>query len=216
MRSDLNCIILKTNDSADSAKDRYVDFLKPHLDTVIHINPLKFEFVNIDSIRDILGPFFTRQVDEPPYKSLILTSRQTVECLEKALIGSNDDCPNREPKPLNESISDCRGKLIVYCVGEATMDRFARFVARFGDQIQDKLIVRTGQKHGIEDQPHKQNGEYLGRLIESDFRSIPVEQRGGSKFALYPCSSIRKGDVATILTDSGNHPTLKPFIGVPT
>lgn len=217
----ISCIILKSRDSpdSDSVKDRYVEYLeeqqngKVSINKLVHINPIRFEHVNFEQVRAALGRFLLESdYLEMKFKSLILTSRQTVECLEEALFEGNGAS---EELLLNETVDcelmkslddDCRGRMIVYCVGDATLERFVKLVKRIKRvnlNIGEKLIVRVPSE--------KQNAQCLARLIEKDYLWLsekPDFRVFTRKYAFYPCSSIRRDEMARHLSDVGKKSNL--------
>lgn len=225
----LNCIILKSRDEAASSNvvDRYVDYLKSlensRLGRVVHVNPLRFERVNLEAIRSAIGEFLlapTSTRTRVRFKSLIVTSRQTVECIEEALLGEIAIEANPAAKAtitLSSSLDDLNdNKMIVYCVGDATLERFLKFVDRL-ERVNPgvgtaRLLVRTPDQlptAGLDE--HKQNAKCLARLIEADYqRSLQFStDRSSSVYAFYPCSSIRKDDLAKHLNDVGKYRFVK-------
>ena len=225
----MNCIILKSNDDESSktsmsSRDRYVDFLSSsshRLNRIVHINPLRFEYINEEKLKQTVEGLFGGNELKPTYKALILTSRQTVEAMERSLFGSLSTDLNSNSNPqinVSDSIQQSSGKLIVYCVGDSTRDRFLRFIWRvktssIDPNIADRIIVRTGEALGDESVPtqnHKQNAEYLSRVILNDYPMLMATRScdGGefsAKFAFYPCSTIRKDDLSKRLNEAGNY-----------
>lgn len=232
----LNCIILKSRDteaasSSAVTNDRYVDYLvekardfhenssnNHRLARVIHINPLRFEHVNLESIRDAIGSFFLESASDTnqlKFKCVIVTSRQTVECLEEALLGEAKVNVEDSPVVLSSTLEgNTTDKMIVYCVGDATLERFRKLVdrvRRVNPVVEARLVVRTPDQlvvsNSSSQQEHKQNAQYLARLIEADYRALPLleRQQFTATYAFYPCSSIRKDELARHLTDVGKN-----------
>jgi uroporphyrinogen-III synthase len=220
----LNVILLKSNDSPEnetnanesnrptSSEDRYVEFLRSSncsssFNVVEQLNVLKFEYCNADLLYDRLrAQVLDEQIstdDAITYECLIVTSRQTVEAIERAF-------ESRQTYSTKQSTSVQQEPLIVYCVGESTAARFNQLIDKLkaitGDEkIHERFKVKTPQvDHKLNDQvqhKHKQNSKELSKLILEDFleRNSLNKERKCKKYALYPCSSIRRDDLPTEL-----------------
>ena len=157
----INCILLKssdiTSDHCINNNDRYLTYLNENkqqatvvLNSIARFNPLKFEYINSGLLRVELGEFFLNRGSKLPYKCLILTSRQAIESIEMALYGEIDQTSDQADQigdDIQRSLDDNhRGKMIVYCVGESTLNRFVRFVnRRLADEHRYRFILRTGR-----------------------------------------------------------------------
>jgi uroporphyrinogen-III synthase len=199
LKRERNVIILKSNDNASQniSKDRYADYLNEHLDKQLncrieHVNLLKFTFINESELKKKL-------LGLSHYKCLILTSKQTIEAMENILKCEEfKRFTNSTPISSQVDLTDTnkvlfQNKLIVYCVGEATSNRFKQLKQK--TNLFDDCLIRvcTGGK---------QNAIELSKLIADDFEEINANMDAVQfkKYALYPCSSIRKDDLSIELT----------------
>ncbi|RNA00774.1 uroporphyrinogen-III synthase isoform X1 [Brachionus plicatilis] len=203
----MNVIVLKSNEP--STTDRYVDFLNaqnsPLVTHVHQINLLKFSFQNLDLLKSKLFTFFLDHTNYEHYvrecfKCLIITSRQTVESMQRAFdLTAHNDHPSVHTHSGLDNNSD---KLLVYCVGEATAHRFNQLVQsikKVNATVDSRLILRC-----VSD--HKQNARELFKLIKQDYELVRPNVRPTSdqfKYALYPCSKIRRDDLSNSLSESG-------------
>jgi uroporphyrinogen-III synthase len=233
----LNCILLKSSDEASDSSisdtpkkhsDRYLNFLNAHksvnLNKIVHINPLKFEYINSIALQKALGDFFLNGSHTLPYKCLILTSRQAIESIEMSLfaqIDENSSSASTNNYQLETALENHQQKMIVYCVGEATLNRFVQLLNRLKATCQDtslnsRLIVRTSDLLVENDEKlvasdallpnkHRQNAQQLAKLIVTDYQLIATNSAPSfrHKYALYPCSNIRKDEICAQLRASG-------------
>lgn len=199
LKRELNVILLKSNDttSPNISKDRYVEYLNEHLNKQLNyrveqMNLLKFTFINQSELkRKLLGL--------SSYKCLILTSKQTIEAIEnilkcdefKRFTSSAQINSQEDSTETGKTLFQC--KLIVYCVGEATSSRFKQLKQK--TNLFDDCLIR----HCSSD---KQNAMELSKLIVADFqdKKTNTDVTQFNKYALYPCSSIRKDDLSIELT----------------
>ena len=194
MNKNLNVILLKTNDahSADStpatgtstgSADRYVDYLKNEVNLsvkeIVQISLLSFVFTHeTELIEKLKSIFYAPHETTKPYSSLILTSKQTVEAIENALIKLSLTL---------DTVAKRESKLCVYCVGEATADKFRNLISQKRFEINPHLVeIKLTEKTS-------QNAKHLAKLViaESDPEHSSV---------FYPCSSIRKDELSEELT----------------
>jgi uroporphyrinogen-III synthase len=213
----LNVILLKSNENSDNEsnkqsgiEDRYVEFLKGSncsilFNLVEQINVLNFEYCNVDLIYESLSKhILDNQVSNAStYKCLIVTSRQTVETIERAF-------ENKQINLKSHSNNVHREQLIVYCVGESTATRFNQLIEKLkaitgNERIQERFEIKTPtldqRSNNQEQNKHKQNSKELSKLIIDDYlanRSLG-QVKEYTKYALYPCSSIRRDDLPTEL-----------------
>lgn len=235
----LNCILLKSSDEASDSSisdtqkkhsDRYLNFLNAHkpvnLNKIVHINPLKFEYINSNALRTAIGDFFLNGSHTLPYKCLILTSRQAIESIEMSLFAQIDEkssSTSTNNYQLETALENHQQKMIVYCVGEATLNRFVQLLNRLKATCQDtsldsRLIVRTSDLLVENDEKlvatddllpnkHRQNAQQLAKLIVTDYQLIATNSVSSPsfrhKYALYPCSNIRKDEMGAQLRASG-------------
>jgi uroporphyrinogen-III synthase len=219
----INVILLKTSDqSAKTVKDKYIEHLtnsdvSQKFKSVSQINLLQFEFCNLSAIHDNLADFLLSKNDEiitkflqTKYRSLILTSRQTVESIEAAfereleqVKGSNNHTALLEDSLL-QNLDLNESKLFVYCVGQATFSRFKEMLRRFKslNESVDKNVCIRSVSEG------KQNALELSRLIIQDKNNLfskngSISDDSSLQFAFYPCSSIRKDDLSIELNKNG-------------
>lgn len=211
MNSKHNLLLLKTSDSTQTnVNDRYIDFIQskkcPSINRIDQINLLRFEFINSDILNSKLtDPLLSNNFNS--FKSLILTSRQTVESIEKALEPHFKEVNSNQTEIIEfeENIENHKDKLIVYCVGDATVNRFKNLVKNLkilNKYLDKHLIIRTcSQDKSTDSNKHKQNAKELAKLIINDFNSIKLENSNSHKFvySFYPCSSIRKDDLSNEL-----------------
>lgn len=235
----LNIYLLKTSDhqqptpssskTKTNVNDRYIEYFKSQANfdqsnTNLHqINLLKFEFINSDNLSLKLADLFISNKYESylanNYKSLILTSRQTIESIENSLRHflqnlqnlQNLDLTSVDSKSteIDHDINKHEYKLIVYCVGDSTENRFRNLIQvlkLINPDIDKHLLIRTPSKLNNNESnkgEHKQNALELSKLVINDFESIQLGNKGpGFKYALYPCSSIRKDDLSNELKNS--------------
>lgn len=204
----MNVILLKSNDSSTS--DRYVEFLISQqsnlLKHVEQINLLKFSYQNLDLLKSKL---FTLLLENTNYadaffKCLILTSRQTVESIQHALnVTVGDNLPSVN---ISTRLENSQDKFLVYCVGESTAGRFKKLVQSLKKNnplLDERLVLRL-----VDDSTkteHKQNARELFKLIKQDYELIKLSlgpTRENFKYALYPCSKIRKDDLSKSLNEN--------------
>ncbi|CAF0726509.1 unnamed protein product [Brachionus calyciflorus] len=217
----MNVFLLKTNDSGQ--QDRYVEYIldrKTHehkaITHVEQINLLKFNFKNLDLIKSKLFMFFVEKNYEHYLndysKCLILTSRQTIESIQEALsevfinLEKDDSDSEQSTLYLETSLENHQNKLIVYCVGESTASRFKLFIKnlkQINPDLDRHLIIRLVSEPKKSE--YKQNACELSKLIAQDYESIKssLSFTDSFKYALYPCSSIRRDDLSKNLTQSG-------------
>lgn len=208
----MNVILLKSNDSSTS--DRYVDFLNAQHSTLLthveQINILKFSHQNLDQLKSKLFTFFLHTNYEQHltecYKCLIITSRQTVEAIQQSFELEMDhlDSP---PPIISTEMQNFQDKFIVYCVGEATANRFKKLVHSFkqiNPSVDSRLIVRCASD--TDKTEHQQNARQLFKLIQQDYELVKPNLKPTTdkfKYALYPCSKIRKDDLSKSLIMNG-------------
>lgn len=210
----MNVILLKSNDSTTS--DRYVDYLHAQhsslLKHVEQINLLKFSYQNLNQLKSKLFSFFLHsnyeQYLNECFKCLIITSRQTVEAIHQVLELGPDSAPIVHPQPANicTEMQNFQDKLIVYCVGEATGSRFKQLVhslREINPTVDSRLIIRCASD--INKTEHNQNARQLFKLVKQDYELIEASLKPTSdnfKYALYPCSKIRKDDLSKNLSEN--------------
>jgi uroporphyrinogen-III synthase len=209
-----NVILLKTGDQL-AKNDKYIEHLKSSnishkFKQISQINLLKFEFCNLSVIREKLADFFLSNGTEKQtafsktnYRSLIITSRQTVESIEAAFEKEFDVVKHLDllPELLGDSqlqnTMNHETKLFVYCVGQATFSRFKEMLRKFkhlSESIDKNVCIRSVTEG-------KQNALELSRLVIQDRHDLFSQD--GNTFAFYPCSSIRKDELSTELTKNG-------------
>lgn len=196
--------LLKTNDSLTSNDDRYANHLIniECVNKAENINLLSFENCNLDELRKKLWPILVEKDFNnnlaKSYRSLIITSRQTVEAIENAF---KDLCTSEESTNVSDVLESnveldadiVQDKLIVYCVGLATATRFNKFISKFSNNetLCKHILIRITNSD-------KQNAKELSRLIVSDYKRLKSNEDLAT-YALYPCSSIRKDDLSVEL-----------------
>ena len=206
--------------NVSTKKDRYINALeqqRPHLiATSQQINLLKFSYVNSHEIYMRLKNCLSNE-NTHAHKCLIITSRQAIESIQMAF---NDRILNKlNNKEIEESdfifkerIDEYdmdKIRLVVYCVGEVTKTRFKQFVRdtlfKYEDSnILEHVMIRTPSSSTSGG--HKQNAKSLANLIVDDYNFLKLKYSNnslftstGNKYALYPCSSIRKDDLSNEL-----------------
>lgn len=198
-----NVVLLKSSDtqqlSEGPTKDRYVEFITSkteisnYIDQVRSINLLKFESCNLDVIHARLCGVFVHNELPKDHKCLIVTSRQTVESIDKAF--SQELTSNQAELDLDElaNCSEIDRKFIIYCVGQATLSALNTLLARFKsvNKSLEKCLLVKSMSDG------KQNAVELARLIVQDHAVLNSTHY--ENYAFYPCSSIRKDDLSSEL-----------------
>jgi uroporphyrinogen-III synthase len=96
-----------------------------------------------------------------------------------------------QDEQLDKDFVQC--KLTVYCVGEATSNRFKQLKQK--TSLFDGCLIRTCASG-------KQNAMELSKLIVDDFQEIKAntEMLQNENYALYLCSSIRRDDLSIELS----------------
>ena len=212
MSARLSIILLKSSDNLKE-KDRYVEYLSQEETnmSINSINLLKFDYCNVDKLHADLKPSLLPNEPGTAYKCLILTSKQAVESIELAFSEAKATSDRFEWTELGGSLDDHAGfelndKLIVYCVGEATLSRFKRFAeSKLNNTVVENRLVIRQQANDPDNKAHKQNAKALAGLIIQDYKWLKRKQADLdlSKYALYPCSSIRKDDLSNELGKEG-------------
>jgi len=199
MNKSLNVILLKTNDNQNDSTtnighggDRYVDYLKSEpnnsrsIENVVQINLLSFDFINELELSERLKMIFFSK--DQKYTGLILTSKQTVEAIENVLIKI---CPSLR---LDDTNAKRETKLIVYCVGEATANKFRNMISKKTYGLHNDLIDVKLPSNSKNENLHSQNALQLSKLVIADSDQ--------NSFVFYPCSSIRKDDLTQELINA--------------
>lgn len=213
MSARLSIILLKSSDNLKE-KDRYVEYLsqeETNMHNIHNINLLKFDYCNLDKLHADLKPSLLPNEPGTAYKCLILTSKQAVESIELAFSEAESTSDRFEWTELAGSLDEhadfeLNNKLIVYCVGEATLSRFKKFAeSKLNKTVVNNRILIRQQANDPENKAHKQNAKSLAGLIIQDYKWIKRKQADLdlSKYALYPCSSIRKDDLSNELGKEG-------------
>ena len=176
MTFSLNVVLVKSNDQANLSlnahselkpTDRYIDHVRNQKCAFINqtesINVLSFELINTNKLEEIVYNLFVSP--HKHYKSLILTSRQTVEAIEialKNLIASIDYKVETKCEELTI--------ITAYCVGHSTAAKFNELLAKHKPitngifEIKQVGATRNGSEHS-------QNALELSRLIVKDFQN---------------------------------------------
>jgi uroporphyrinogen-III synthase len=220
----LDVILLKSNDESESngmttKKDRYIQALEAQNSPALvasthHINLLKFAHVNLSEIYTRINNCIlsSNSTEHDNYKCLILTSRQAIESIQLAF-ETTTDINAKSSKIDNdyewveeiEKYDVNKTRLVIYCVGDATKTRLKHFVQenliKLYPNILEKIIVRTPSSSTMPGSIHKQNAKSLASLIVDDFSILKSQMNISTtnKYALYPCSSIRKNDLSNEL-----------------
>jgi uroporphyrinogen-III synthase len=207
------------DDLSNNINDRYVEFLSSkftnlQVESIEQINLLKFEYCNLEELKDklIQSTCLIKSNNNnlhSSYKCIILTSRQTCEAIEISLVDFiNNDCNDIEN--IDDNNFDLENKFIVYCVGQSTANRFKQIVnkLRILNSSIDRLIsIRTIENLNTTTTEHKQNAKQLASLIIKDYEKFQNNESriNFDKYALYPCSSIRKDDLYNELSKHHIH-----------
>ena len=233
----LNIIVLKTNDQINKThdsllttnnekdnsfiNDRYVEFLsknftKLQVESIEQINLLRFEFCNLQDLKDKLIEstclIKNSIIDlHSNYKCIILTSRQTCEAIELSLADLIKDLDCNDIENINDSNNNgLENKFIVYCVGQSTANRFKQIVCKLrslNSSIDSLISIRSLDNLNSTNIEHKQNAKQLANLIIQDYQKFKNSELkvNFNKYALYPCSSIRKDDISNELSKNHVH-----------
>lgn len=210
----LNVLLLKSGDQppsnaeASKTSDRYVDFLRQQSDgqqltlaLIKQINLLEFKFCNLERLQLRLADIFFNQFTQGRLacKSVVITSKQTVEAFDSAMFQGAHLRPEFQSLLTTGDHQNMeQQKLIVYCVGQATLDRFQTLLQRLvtsGHSLLSDRVVTKVTAAGSEAK-HKQNSQELAKIILADFEAAAASMDIYELFAFYPCSAIRKDDLS--------------------
>ena len=177
MNFSLNVVLVKSNDQANLSlinsgelkpTDRYIDYVRNQkcafIDQIESINVLSFELINTNKFEEIIFNLFLSP--QKNFKSLILTSRQTVEAIEIALKNLIDYKVEAKYEDL--------AKITAYCVGHSTAAKFNELLSKYKSitngifEIKQVGSKQTASRNGLE---HLQNALELSRLIIRDFQN---------------------------------------------
>jgi len=180
----IHTILLKTESPSNSSSektDRYIDYLTneariPGLFRINQVNLLSFELINKDSLcRKLWQLIFTKNA----YKCLILTSKQTLEAIEISIKSLIDTKITEITEVVTNSSFECVKKLNVYCVGQATANRFNQLVDKVMQESNvnmgsffnhERFIVKQATSLSNEASPkHSKNAIELSKLIVKDY-----------------------------------------------